>query len=507
MRIIVLVVLFVIGCFYATFGQTTLPDSIENQYAGDRKDSTYINALNEQATEFLKSNPTLSRRISFYTADLAPKLNYVRGYARALTVIGNSYWHEGVYEYAQNYYLLAARQYQSIRDSLGLGKVYNNIGEVNKRFGEYQKALDYFQQSINLRKGDTTVALTLYNIGEVYLVTRQYEQATTYINKSLDEAKRFKDDRSITYCYWSIARIKMAQGQFAEALPYFRLAEVRWTQLGETRILIQTYHDMAEVYRKMSQTRQARMYLDKAFSLGKTIQVPDLRVQTYLGYSQLDSIEGNFGAALKFLFLHNQLKDSVYNILKAEQIARVQIIYETERRQRENEQLKADKEMKEQQLNSKESWIAVITSGLLVVILLASVLFRQRSQILKRNRSLHEKNDKIRFQKEAIEAQAVVMIKLNEELQNLNKTLAGRIEERSKQLLLQNQKLAEYSFVNAHKLRAPVASILGLIQLLDQPELTERDLVLAHLKTCAIQLDHIIQEISKNLATDNTGFS
>lgn len=507
MRYFVLVVMLVTGCLHAASSQTLLPDSIQMQYKHARRDSTYINALNEQATEYLKSNPSLSRRISFYAADLAPRLNYVRGYARALTVIGNSYWHEGVYEYAQNYYLLAARQYQSIRDSLGLGKVYNNIGEVNKRLGEYKKALDYLQQSIDLRKGDTTLALTFYNVGEVYLVTRQYEQASNFINKSLDEAKRFKDERSITYCYWSMARIKMAQGNFVEALPYFKLAEARWTQLGEVRILIQTYHDMAEAYRKMGHTGKARMYLDKAFSLGKTIHVPDLRVQTYLGYSKLDSMEGNFVAALKYLSLHNQLKDSVYNILKAEQIARVQIIYETERRQRENEQLKADKELKQQQLNSKEGWIAVITSGLLVVIVLASVLFQQRSQIMKVNRSLQEKNDEIRFQKEAIEAQSVVMIRLNEELLNLNKTLEGRIEERSKQLLLQNQKLAEYSFVNAHKLRAPVASIIGLIQLLDQPDLTERDLVLTHLKTCAIQLDQIIQAISKNLGADTSEFS
>jgi signal transduction histidine kinase len=92
-------------------------------------------------------------------------------------------------------------------------------------------------------------------------------------------------------------------------------------------------------------------------------------------------------------------------------------------------------------------------------------------------------------------------------LQHLNKTLETRIEERSKQLLLQNQKLAEYSFVNAHKLRAPVASIIGLIQLLDQVDPPDRETVLTHLKTCAVQLDHIIQEIGRNLQTDTNGFS
>ena len=507
MRVIICITIMVTGCIIASSAQNTLPDSLHNKFFSWKKDSIYVDELNRLATDYLKSNPALSRRISFYSADVAPRLRYVRGYARALTVIGNSYWHEGVYEFAQNYYLLAARQYQSIRDSLGLGKVYNNIGEVNKRFGEYDKALDYLEQSLAFRKGDTTLALTLYNIGELYLVTKQYEKALNYIHKSLDEAKRWKDERSITYCYWSIARVKTAQHEFNDALPYFTLAEERWRQLGETRTLIQTYHDIADGYRKTGQPQKARMYLNKAFALGQQINVPDLRVATYLGYSQVDSLEGKYHDALRNLALHNKLKDSVYNILKAEQIARVQIIYETERRQHENDQLRAEKELREAQLSSKEGWIAIITSGLLIVVVLATILFRQRAQILKVNLSLQEKNEKINFQKEAIEAQAVTMLKLNEELQQLNKTLEVRIEERSKQLLLQNQKLAEYSFVNAHKLRAPVASIIGLIQLLDQPDLDDREIILKHLKTCSIQLDHIIQEISRNLESDTTGFS
>jgi signal transduction histidine kinase len=351
------------------------------------------------------------------------------------------------------------------------------------------------------------LSLTLYNIGELLLIQQQYDSATHYIERSLDEAKRWKDERSVTYCYWCMGRIKTAENRFNEALPYFKLAEKRWIQQGETRTLIETYHDMAEGYRKAKKFNEARLYLEKAFALSKTIHVPDLRVKTYLGFARLDSMEGDYASAFRNLALHNRLKDSVYNLLKAEQIARAQIIYETERRDRENDLLKAEKKLREQQLNSKETWIAIITSGLLIVVFLASVLFRQHSQIMKVNRSLRDKNDKIQFQKEAIEAQAVAMVKLNEELQHLNKTLETRIEERSKQLLLQNQKLAEYSFVNAHKLRAPVASIIGLIQLLDQVDPPDRETVLTHLKTCAVQLDHIIQEIGRNLQTDTNGFS
>jgi tetratricopeptide (TPR) repeat protein len=373
------------------------------------------------------------------------------------------------------------------------------MGEVNKGLGEYDVALDYLLRSMSLKKNDTTRAITLYNIGELYISIKQYDEALKYINESLSIANKENNERVIAYDYWSLARIKMEQGTFPGAVSYFALAEKIWIRLGETRSLIQTYQDLAEAYRREGKLTDAREYLDKASALATQIKVPDLQITTYLGYAKIDSAAGNYSRALHYLFRHNTLKDSVYNLLKVEQIARVQTIYETEVRERENQQLRADKELKDQQLRSREGLLAAISIGLLVVGILAWILFRQRGQILQVNKKLQEKNAEIHAQKEAIEVQAAALRKLNEALQELNKNLENRIEERSRQLLLQNQKLAEYTFINAHKLRAPVASILGLISLFQQVEPHEREAILHHLKTCGDQLDSIIREISRTL--------
>ena len=467
-------------------GQDFLPDSLREKFTGIPHDSNYINRLNQSASDYLRTNPNTTRAIASISLEEAPKIKYIRGYARALTLMGNSYWYEGIYEFAQNYYLLAARQYQSINDSIGLGQTYNNIGEVYKKLNEFDKALPYLLKSTELKKKDTaTRAITLYNIGELYMRLNKIEEAKKYIDESFEFAWAEGNKRVVAFDYWTLGAIKKKEKDYKSAISFYENSEKLWESLGETRSLIQTYQDMAEIYREQKKYDEAEKYLKKAMQLASRIKVPDLQVNNYLRFAKLDSVRGNYGRALYFLSRHNSLKDSVYNLLKAEQIARLQTIYETETREQENQQLRSDKELKDSQLRAQKITLAAITSGLVLAGILAWLLYRQRK--------------KIALQKTAIEMQAVALLKLNEELQELNKNLEARIDERSFQLTLQNQRLAEYTFINAHKLRGPVASILGLINLVHQVKPHERESILAHLQTCGDQLDSIIREVSHNL--------
>jgi hypothetical protein len=327
----------------------------------------------------------------------------------------------------------------------------------------------------------------------------QYEKATEYINMSMELAQRFDNKTIIAYNHWSTARIETEQGSYEDAFKYFGLAENILDELSETRSLIQTYQDIAYAHRKMGNLGKARSYLDKASLFSKKLNVPDLEITTYLEYFKVDSSAGNYQQALYYLSRHNSLKDSVYNLLKAEQIARVQAIYENERHERENQQLRTEKDLKDAELRSQELLIIAVSVGLFIAGVFAFILFRQRREILRANKDLKAKNEEISFQKNAIESQAEALLILNEELKDLNKSLEGRIDERTSQILQQNQRLAEYTFINAHKLRAPIASILGLINLFQQADAREQKVILRHLKTCGEQLDNTIRAINVNL--------
>lgn len=69
---------------------------------------------------------------------------------------------------------------------------------------------------------------------------------------------------------------------------------------------------------------------------------------------------------------------------------------------------------------------------------------------------------------------------------------------------LSEKKLDEIAFINAHELRAPLASILGLLNLLDFENVDENSkLILTHLKKAANNLENIIHKVSESTYLDS----
>jgi hypothetical protein len=71
---------------------------------------------------------------------------------------------------------------------------------------------------------------------------------------------------------------------------------------------------------------------------------------------------------------------------------------------------------------------------------------------------------------------------------------------------MKNKKLEEYTFVNAHKLRAPVATILGLIHLFDYKDSIEIETIIKELKKTSLELDKAIKEIQIILEKEGRKF-
>ena len=97
----------------------------------------------------------------------------------------------------------------------------------------------------------------------------------------------------------------------------------------------------------------------------------------------------------------------------------------------------------------------------------------------------------LKLSNEEINAQA-------EEIKAINENLEALVVLRTVELEKKNKALEEYAYINAHKLRSPVASILGLINLLEKIHLTEEPRKMVGLmRDAAANLDRVVGSITQ----------
>ncbi|MBL0764204.1 ATP-binding protein [Marivirga atlantica] len=92
----------------------------------------------------------------------------------------------------------------------------------------------------------------------------------------------------------------------------------------------------------------------------------------------------------------------------------------------------------------------------------------------------------------------------SEQLDDLNKNLEKLVIERSAEIRTKNKQIIEYAHLNAHKVRGPLARIIGLLNLTkhttDQEEIKE---LIAKMDFSAQELNEIITEMNEILSEGN----
>lgn len=127
-----------------------------------------------------------------------------------------------------------------------------------------------------------------------------------------------------------------------------------------------------------------------------------------------------------------------------------------------------------------------------------------------RNRTIHDALNlkvmthlqaEMAMKNEELTTQEEKILAASEELQKINANLNLLVEERTRVIQDQNEKLVHYAFVSAHKVRSPLARILGLVNLIGHEiKLSDKGKELNfHLNSSANELDDILREARTNL--------
>ena len=112
------------------------------------------------------------------------------------------------------------------------------------------------------------------------------------------------------------------------------------------------------------------------------------------------------------------------------------------------------------------------------------ILFQQREELATQNEELILSHEEISAQRDMVAKQ--------------NETLESEVEKRTRELVEYNHQLEQFAFIAAHNLRAPVARILGLGNLLDisnQKE-TDREQIYPRIVNATRELDTVVKDLN-----------
>lgn len=394
-------------------------DSLRNIINTTKNDSLKIIAYTK-LTFSKMNNPTEALELISEMIRMGTGIKEQKMQALCTRKIGTLYHRLNFFDKALEYYINSAEIFRKLNDKDGMANCYNNManayatkGELtaNKKF--YDRAIDYHLNCIKLRReaGDTSQLSNSYNnIGIVYMYRGDFVLALENFDKafkiySLDKAGLGGIDMVILNLgdvYLKMAIKEQNKEYFDKAMYYFkdRLNSYRTGGANDRHVTVLSR--IGQILCETGQCREATKFLKRANDMAKQIKNNGSIMESSQLLSNAMEQQGDLAAALEYMKLYNQTKDSLINERNTSSIEQMQALYESSQKDRAIELLSQDNELQTLKVNKQRTVLFSMLGGLVLLALLGGLLFNRYNIKRKANNELAKAYQKIEIKNNQI---------------------------------------------------------------------------------------------------------
>lgn len=503
------------------FSQTRKNDSIAKLQAileTSKTDSTkYVTLVNIAQQHYLQKEydsviQTLKRAGTIqYTLD--PKTSI-----RAHTYLGIAYNYLGSYDRAIRSHLSALKICEENNETPA--QVYNNLGMTYIDMKNWVSAENYLNKALEIceKEGIKRGLSYIYgNLGIVYRNQQAYDKALDTYNKSLKINIELNDKEAIARNYNNLGDLFRHKGNREDALAYYEKGLQTSTALNYRSSMASNYISLGGLLTELKEYRKAEDAYENGLQIANELKALRLLRDGYLGMAVLNEYNGQLKKSIHNRKLYEELKDSLMNKDHINEVKKLEIIYETE---------KKDKKLAEQNLKlEKQQAQNKLMTGLALTLLLTSILiwflYQQRQKrknqeilTLKREQQVKtleslmegEEKERLRIAKELHDG-------VNGDLSAIKYKLTAMVEENTKvinEVVQMLDRSSEQVRAISHNLVPPALEKFNLIEALEdyaasmneihKPEITFQFLgdPIRLSKDVEVNLYRIVQELVSN---------
>lgn len=261
MRLRTSIAIFVIMIAYPVITSGQMGNSSElikkisrlKQSAGYFKDTSYINAVNQLAFLYADSYPDSALNLLNGQAEQCIKTGYVLGATETYKIIGNAWQTKGNFEKALDYYNEAYELAKKNELKESIPAILNNIGLVRLNQGNYPEALKKLYETLEAAKivnDQFLVGSVLNNIATIDFYQGKMNEADSAYHQTLAIAVDRNDTIRIIYAYNNIGEVNMVQNKSTEALHNFQSGYNIALVKNSPELLVMITNNLANTYFK-----------------------------------------------------------------------------------------------------------------------------------------------------------------------------------------------------------------------------------------------------------------
>ena len=223
------------------------------------------------------------------------------------------------FQKAINYHNQSLSIAKEVGDRVGEGRAYGNLGNAYRSLGKFQEAINYHNQHLSIAQevGDRAGEGRAYgNLGNVYHLLGKFQEALNYHNQDLSITKEVGDRAGEGRAYGNLGHAYHFLDNFEQAMKYFRQQLSIAKEVGDRIAAGCAYGSLGMVYHSLGDFEQAIEYLNYALSIAKGAgkRVVEGRAYCYLGnaYSSLNDFQQAIEYFRQYLCISEEVGDKFH---------------------------------------------------------------------------------------------------------------------------------------------------------------------------------------------------
>ncbi|SRX54589.1 sensor histidine kinase [Aequorivita sp. CIP111184] len=322
----------------------------------------------------------------------AEKISYELGMADAYSQLSLVYGYQGKYEESAKSSIEGIKIYERLNKLDRVADYYAEMG-YSMKYRDLKQAIYYMQKGKTVAEANNfeKELKDIYNnYGVLKEINQELDSALYYYNRGLKIKLKINDTIGIPYSWSNMAGVYGLQENYSKAREYFNKSLQQRLVWADSLGIAENYTQLGEVFMAEKKWNDAIPLMHKSLPISLKKQYQNLTQYNYKMLSDIYKKLNNTDSALYYFEQYSTVKDSVHSIKVQESIASLNIEFETEKKQNEILQQRAQLAEKDLEVRRKNTFIFGSLGLALVLGLLGYLLYSQ--QKLK-NRQLQKEGE------------------------------------------------------------------------------------------------------------------